>query len=139
MTKRTGAIRWGRLFAASLLTVCGVAGCGRGPTTPSQPAVRNPAPTSPPDPRNPAPTILSVTPSIGSTGGGASIMITGAGLLPGVRVAFGATNVAAFFDPVFRPDLRDHAEPRARIGRRRGDQRRWSERCGDWRVYVRCP
>jgi hypothetical protein len=47
---------------------------------------------------NPAPTILSVTPSIGSTGGGAHIKITGAGLLPSTRVAFGATNVAAWFD-----------------------------------------
>ena len=88
MTKRTRAIHWGRLFAASLLTVCGVAGCDRGPTAPSQPEMRNPAPT-----------IVSVTPSIGSSGGGASIMITGAGLLPGIRVAFGATNVAAFFGP----------------------------------------
>jgi hypothetical protein len=95
MTKRTGAIRWGRLFAASLLTVCGVAGCGRGPTTPSQPEVRNPVPNPV---AGPTPTILSVTPSIGSTGGGAHIRITGAGLLPSVRVAFGATNVAAFFD-----------------------------------------
>ncbi len=94
MTKRTGAIRWGRLFAASLVTVCGVAGCGRGPTAPSQPELRNPAPEL----RNPAPTILSVTPPIGSTGGGASIKITGAGLLPGIRVAFGATNVAGWFD-----------------------------------------
>ena len=84
--KRTGAIHWGRLFAAAFLTVCGVGGCDRGPTAPS-----------PPDLRNPPPTILSVTPSIGSRGGGASILITGAGLLPGVRVAFGATNVVAFF------------------------------------------
>ena len=135
MTKRTRAIHWGRLFAASLLTVCGVAGCGRGPTAPSQPELR----TTPPRHETPAPTILSVTPSIGSTGGGASITITGAGLLPGIRVAFGATNVAASFGHESRPDLRDHAEPRARIGRRGGDERRWSERCGDWRVYVRCP
>jgi hypothetical protein len=87
MTKRTRAIHWAGLFTASLLTVCGVAGCGRGPTGPSQP-----------EPRNPAPTILSVTPSIGSTGGGASIKITGAELLPGIRVGFGATNVAGRFD-----------------------------------------
>jgi hypothetical protein len=45
-----------------------------------------------------APTILSVTPSIGSTGGGAHIKITGAGLLPGTRVALGTTNAAAYFD-----------------------------------------
>jgi len=95
MTKRTGAIRWGRLFAASLVTVCGVAGCGRGPTAPSQPEVRNPVPNPA---AGPTPTILSVTPSIGSTGGGAHIRITGAGLLPSTRVAFGATNVTAFFD-----------------------------------------
>jgi hypothetical protein len=87
MTKRTRAIHWGRLFATSLLTVSGVAGCGRGPTAPSQTELRNPAPT-----------ILSVTPSIGSSDGGASILITGAGLLPGVHVAFGATNVAGWFD-----------------------------------------
>lgn len=87
MTKRARAIHWAGLFAASLVTVCGVAGCGRGPTAPSQP-----------EPRNPAPTILSVTPSIGSTGGGASIRITGAELLPGIRVSFGATNVAGKFD-----------------------------------------
>jgi hypothetical protein len=87
MTTRTRAIRWGRLFAASLLTVGGVAGCGREPTAPT-----------PPEARNAAPTILSITPSIGSTGGGASIKITGAGLLPGIRVAFGATNIAAWFD-----------------------------------------
>src|SRR5258706_14851895 len=86
MTKRPRATHWGRLFA-SLLGVWGVAGCGRGPTAPSQPELRNPAPT-----------ILSVTPSIGSSGGGASIKITGAGLLPGISVAFGATNVAAWFD-----------------------------------------
>jgi IPT/TIG domain len=92
MMRRTRAIHWGRLFAASLLTVCGVAGCGRGPTAPSQPEPGKPAP-------NPAPTILSVTPSIGSIGGGAAITITGAGLLPGIRVAFGATNVAARFGP----------------------------------------
>jgi hypothetical protein len=48
---------------------------------------------SPPDLRNPPPTILSVAPSIGSSGGGASMLITGAGLLPGVRVAFGAMHV----------------------------------------------
>ena len=96
MTKRTGAIHWERLFAAGLLTVCGVGGCDRGPTAPSLPALGNPAPTSPPDLRNPAPTILSVTPSIGSSGGGASILITGAGLLPGVRVAFGTAHVAVF-------------------------------------------
>jgi hypothetical protein len=41
--------------------------------------------------------VLSVTPSIGSSGGGASILIIGAGLMHGVRVAFGATNAAAFF------------------------------------------
>ena len=83
MTKRTRAIHWGRLFAAGLLTVFGAAGCGRGLTAPSQPELRNPAPT-----------ILSVTPSIGSTGGGAHIKITGVGLLPGTRVAFDAMNVA---------------------------------------------
>jgi IPT/TIG domain len=94
MTKRPRATHWGRLFAASLLTVWGVAACGRGPTAPSQPELRPPAP----EVRNPAPTILSVTPSIGSSGGGASIKITGAGLLPGISVAFGATNVAAWFD-----------------------------------------
>ena len=88
MTKRTRAIHWGRLFAASLLTVCAAAGCGRGPTAPSQPEVRNPAPT-----------IVSVTPSLGSTGGGAHIGITGAGLLPGIRVNFGATIVVASFGP----------------------------------------
>jgi hypothetical protein len=81
---------------AGFLTVCGVAGCDRGPTAPSLPDLRNPAP---PDVRNPAPTILSVTPSIGSSGGGASILITGSGLLPGIRVAFGATNAAAFLGP----------------------------------------
>jgi hypothetical protein len=95
MTRRTSAIYWGRLFATSLLTVCGVAGCGRGPTAPSQPEVRNAAQ---PEPGNPAPTIVSVTPSIGSTGGGAHIKITGAGLQPGIRVAFGATKVAGWFD-----------------------------------------
>ncbi len=86
MTKRPRATHWGRLFA-SLMGVWGAAGCGRGPTAPSQSELRNPAPT-----------ILSVTPSIGSSGGGASIKITGAGLLPGISVAFGATNVAAWFD-----------------------------------------
>ena len=43
MTKRTGAIHWGRLFAAGFLTVCGVGGCDQGPTAPSQPELRNPA------------------------------------------------------------------------------------------------
>ena len=97
MTKRTGATHWGRLCAAGFLTVCFVGGCDRGPTNPSPPDVRNVVPTSPPEVRKPAPTILSIKPSIGSSGGGASILITGAGLLPGVRVAFGASNVAAFF------------------------------------------
>jgi len=98
MTKRTRAFHWGRLFAG-LLTVFGVAGCGRGPTAPTQPeAVQRP--TAVPSPlRNPAPTILAVAPSIGSIGGGAAITITGGGLLPGIRVSFGATNVAAFFGP----------------------------------------
>ena len=97
MTKRTGAIYWGRLFAAGFLAVCAVTGCGQGPTDPSPPDLTIRAPTPPPDVRNPPPTILSVTPSIGSTGGGASILIRGAGLLPGVRVAFGAMHVAVFF------------------------------------------
>ncbi len=98
MTKRTRTIHWGRSFAASLLMVCGVAGCGGGPTAPSatQPATSATAPATPATPpRGPAPTILSVSPSIGSTGGGASIMITGTGLAPGIRVGFGATNVVA--------------------------------------------
>ena len=90
MTKRTRAIHWGRLLAASLMTVCSVAGCGGGPTTPSQ-VEQTPGPTGP------APTILAVTPSIGSSVGGAAIAITGAGLRPGVRVAFGTTNVIGFF------------------------------------------
>lgn len=82
-------------LAASLLAVGGVAvGCGEAtPTAPSTGVVTNPPPTM----TNPAPTILSVTPSLGSTGGGASIKITGAGLRPGVRVAFGSTSVAAYF------------------------------------------
>jgi hypothetical protein len=82
-------------LAASLLAVGGVAvGCGEAtPTAPSTGVVTNPPPTM----TNPAPTILSVTPSLGSTGGGASITITGAGLRPGVRVAFGSTSMAAYF------------------------------------------
>jgi len=92
MKKRTRAIDWGRLFAASLLTVCGVAGCGQGPDAPSQPGPTNQS-------TNPAPTILSVTPSIGSTGGGAAVAITGTGLRPGIRVSFGATTAGAFFSP----------------------------------------
>ena len=84
--------------AASLLAVCGLAaGCGEAtPTAPSAAVATNPAPTNP-GPTNPAPTIVSVTPSLGSTGGGASVSIIGLGLVPGVRVAFGPTNVAAFF------------------------------------------
>jgi hypothetical protein len=78
---------------ASLLAACGVAaGCGEAtPTAPSAGVVTNPAAT------NRAPTIVSVTPSLGSTGGGASVAITGLGLMQGVRVAFGSTSVAAFF------------------------------------------
>ena len=101
MTKRTRAIHWERLFAASLLTICGVAACDRGPTAPS-PSEQRSGPTtssSPPEPRGPAPTILAVTPSIGSIGGGAAITIRGAGLRAGIRVTFGATTVAAFFGP----------------------------------------
>ena len=90
MTKKTCAIHWGRVFAATLLMVWGLAGCGGGPTTPSQ-VEQTPGPTGP------APTILAVTPSIGSSGGGAAIAITGAGLQPGLRVAFGTTNVIGFF------------------------------------------
>ena len=92
MTKKTRATHWGRLFAASLLSVCGIAGCGGGPTAPSQPELRPTATTD-----LAAPTILSVTPSIGSTGGGAAIAITGTGLLRGSRVAIGTTTVAAYF------------------------------------------
>ena len=79
--------------AASLLAVCGVAAaCGEAtPTAPSAGVVTNPATT------NPAPTIVSVTPSLGSTGGGASVTIAALGLAQGVRVAFGSTSVAAFF------------------------------------------
>jgi hypothetical protein len=58
--------------------------------------VTQPGPTAT-QPRGPAPIILSITPSIGSTVGGASVAITGTGLLPGIRVAFGATNVAVSF------------------------------------------
>jgi hypothetical protein len=89
--------------AASLLAVSGVAaGCGEAmPTAPSARVVTNPAPTNPgptnPGPTNHGPTIVSVTPSLGSTGGGASIRITGLGLAQGVRVAFGSTSVPAFF------------------------------------------
>ena len=86
MTKRTDARHWGPLVAAGFLTSFGAGGCDRGPTVPSPPVLGSPAPN-----------ILSVTPSIGSSGGGASILITGAGMLPGVRVAVGATDVAAFF------------------------------------------
>jgi len=95
MTNRTNAA----IAAASLLAVCGVAaGCGETtPTAPSARVVMNPAPM------NPAPTIVSVTPSLGSTGGGASIRITGTGLQPGVRVSFGATAVRAWFDAYY-PD-----------------------------------
>ena len=96
MTKNTRTIHWGGLFAGSLLTVCGLAGCGQGPTAPS---ATQPAPSAT-QPRAAAPTILSITPSIGSTGGGASITITGTGLLPGIHVAFGTTNttnVSGFF------------------------------------------
>ena len=91
MTK-TRAIDWGLLFAASVLTICGLAGCGR---EPSQAGQRVPTSPSPPQLSNPAPTILSVTPSIGSTVGGAAITITGTGLLPGIRVTFGARNAVA--------------------------------------------
>jgi len=89
MTNRTRAIHKRPLFAASLLTVSGLAlGCSQdSPTAPSQPA-----------PRGPAPTILSVTPSLGSTSGGASIVITGTGLQPGIQVTFGSTTVGARFD-----------------------------------------
>lgn len=80
--------------AASLLAVCGVAaGCGEATPTAPTADVTNPAPT------NLAPTIVSVTPSLGSTSGGASIKITGTGLQQGVRVFFGATSVGARFDP----------------------------------------
>jgi hypothetical protein len=92
MTKKTRATHRRRLLAASLLTVCGLAGCGGGPTAPSQPAMSNAATTD-----LAAPTILAITPSIGSTGGGAAIAITGTGLLRGSRVAIGTTTVAAYF------------------------------------------
>jgi IPT/TIG domain len=47
----------------------------------------------------PAPTIVSVGPSLGSTGGGTSIAITGTGLQSGLRVAFGAaTAERSWFD-----------------------------------------
>ena len=101
MTMKTRTSRRAGLFAASLLTVCGLAGCGRGPTAPSPTARETAAPTAVPVP----PTILSgplsilsVTPSIGSTGGGAHFKITGAGLLPSTRVTLGETNAAAYFD-----------------------------------------
>ena len=92
MTKRTRAIHWGRLLAASLMTVCERRRVRWGANCTV--SVGQGGPDAGAELRNPAPTILSVTPSIGSSGGGAAIAITGAGLLPGVRVAFGATNVA---------------------------------------------
>ena len=95
--KTTGAIHRRRLLASGFLAVSAVTGCGQGPTDPSLPDLTTRAPTPPPDLRNPPPAILSVTPSVGSTGGGASIVIRGAGLLPGVRVAFGARHVPVFF------------------------------------------
>lgn len=100
MTKRTRAIHWARVFAASLMTVYGVAGCGGGPSGPSQ-VEQSPGPTasSTPEPMGPAPTIVAITPSTGSIGGGAAITITGAGLRPGVRVTFGAATVAGFVSP----------------------------------------
>jgi IPT/TIG domain len=92
MTRKMRTTHWGRLLTASLLTVCCTAGCGRGPTAPSRSELTNPASTL-----LSTPSILSVTPSIGSTGGGAAITITGAGLLAGARVAFGATTMGASF------------------------------------------
>jgi len=77
-----------------MLVVFGAVGCGRGPTAPSPAAQENAVPTV----VSVAPSIFSVTPSIGSTGGGAHLRVTGAGLGSGTRVAFGATNAFAFFD-----------------------------------------
>ena len=96
MTNRThtGCLRlaYGRIYtfavAASLLAVCGpAAGCRDAtPTAPSAGVVTSPAPT-----------IVSVSPSLGSTSGGASVTITARGLVQGVRVSFGPTSVPASF------------------------------------------
>ena len=91
------------IFARSAVISVAIAlgvgvGCGRGPTAPSAtpPATSATPPVTPATPpKGPAPTILSITPSIGSTGGGASITITGTGFgQPGVRVTFGATSMS---------------------------------------------
>lgn len=93
MIKRISAVHGG-LLLASLLAACGAAiGCGSAsppasPTAPSLPPLSNPPPT-----------ILSVSRSIGSTGGGASLVIIGDGLLPGIHVAFGSMAVATHFSP----------------------------------------
>jgi hypothetical protein len=99
MTTEARAIRKRLSFAASLVSVGCIAGaCGNDTPTPTAPTT---AP-SPPAVSLPAPTILSVTPSLGSTGGGASIMITGTGLQPGIQVTLGSMTVSARFDPRYR-------------------------------------
>ena len=94
MATRTDPIYRGWLIAASLLTVCAVGGCGRGPTGPSASEQRHAVTAI----LSVTPSILTVTPSIGSIRGGAHIKITGVGLMPDTRVAFGATNGAAYFN-----------------------------------------
>ena len=48
---------------------------------------------------DPAPTIVSITPSVGSIGGGSWITIVGTGFLHGVRVTLGGMTVNASIDP----------------------------------------
>jgi hypothetical protein len=94
MRKRTGANQLGRPFAAGILAVFAVGGCGGGPTAPSPTAQETAVPTV----VAVTPSILSVTPSIGSNGGGAHLKVTGTGLGLGTRVALGTTSVPAYFD-----------------------------------------
>jgi hypothetical protein len=81
-----------RRLIIALLSVA-MSACADNSTSPTGPAGV---------PTVPIPALTDVVPNVGSTSGGTPVVITGAGLLPGVTVTFDGTTVPARFDTRFR-------------------------------------
>ena len=101
MSTRRRTRGWQSALVGLLAAIWVAPGCGTysNPSSPSGlPSPERPAP--PPVATGPAPTIVSITPSLGSTFGGSWIAIFGTGLQRGVRVTFGdaAAGMNARFD-----------------------------------------
>lgn len=82
-----------RTIVAILLTVMGMTpGCGGGPSAGPTP------PLGPTAPTRPRPVITTVTPSLGFTGGGTWVKLTGTGFQADAIVTFGGSRVQGRFD-----------------------------------------